>query len=273
MNKTGKLYKMRVELAKPVQYSMRLGSDEIPLNEAIGKTVTLKYTGDIHCIHCNRKTKKSFNQGYCYPCFRKLAQCDTCIIKPEQCHYEAGTCREPEWGKKHCLQPHYVYLANSSGIKVGITRGTHIPTRWIDQGAIEALLIFEVSERLLSGLIETELKQYVSDKTSWQQMLKGNIKPIDLFQKRDELFEQGKIVINHLIQQYGEEAIQLLENEETIRIDYPVLNYPTKIKSFNLDKIPKISGTLMGIKGQYLIFDHGVINIRKFGGYQLQLIF
>ena len=273
MNKTGKLRKMRVELAKPVQYKMRLGDDEIPLNEAIGKTLTLKYTGEINCIHCDRKTKKSFNQGYCYPCFRKLAQCDTCIIKPEQCHYEAGTCREPEWGEAHCLQPHYVYLANSSGVKVGITRGTQIPTRWIDQGAVAALPIFEVSERLLSGLIETELKQYVSDKTSWQKMLKSNIEPVDLFQARDELLEQSEAAISSLIQQYGEDAIQGLEDEEPVDIEYPVLEYPTKIKSFNFDKTPEISGTLMGIKGQYLIFDNGVINIRKFGGYQVQMIF
>ncbi len=273
MIKTGKLRKMRGVLDSPVQYSMRLGDEEIPLNDAIGKTVRLKHIGEINCIHCDRKTKKSFSQGFCYPCFRKLAQCDMCIVKPEQCHYEAGTCREPQWGEEHCLQPHYVYLANSSGVKVGITRGTQIPTRWIDQGAVEALPIFQVSERLLSGLIETELKQYVSDKTSWQKMLKGNIEPIDLLEKRDELLEESEGALSNLMQQFGEDAIEYLEDEEPITIEYPVLEYPTKVKSFNFDKTPEITATLMGIKGQYLIFDTGVINIRKFGGYQVQLEF
>ena len=273
MNKTGKLNKMRVELESPVRYSMILGDQEIPINDAIGKTLTLKHTNEINCVHCDRKTKKSFSQGYCYPCFRKLAQCDMCIVKPELCHYEAGTCREPQWGEDYCLQPHYVYLANSSGVKVGITRGTQIPTRWIDQGAVAALPIFQVSERLLSGLVETELKQYVSDKTSWQKMLKGNIEPVDLVQKRDELLEQSEDVLSGLIQQFGEGAIEFLENEEPISIEYPVLEYPKKVKSFNFDKTPEITGTLMGIKGQYLIFDTGVINIRKFGGYQVQVIF
>ena len=272
MNKTGKLRKMKTELDSPVRYSMILDDEEIPINEAIGNTVTLKYTGEINCIHCDRKTKKSFSQGYCYPCMRKLAQCDMCIMKPEQCHYEAGTCREPKWGEDHCLQPHYVYLANSSGVKVGITRGTQIPTRWIDQGAVQALPIFEVSERLLSGLIEIELKQYVSDKTSWQKMLKGNIEPVDLLQVRDELLEECEDVLSNLMQQFGEEAIEFLEDEEPITIEYPVLEYPSKVKSFNFDKTPEITDTLMGIKGQYLIFDTGVINIRKFSGYQVQVI-
>lgn len=273
MDVMGKLRKMQVELDSQVQYSMRLGDEAIPLNEAIGKTLTLTYSGDINCIHCDRKTKKSFSQGYCYPCMRRLAQCDICIMKPEQCHYEAGTCREPEWGETHCLRPHYVYLANSSGIKVGITRGTQIPTRWIDQGAVQALPIAEVSERLLSGLIEVELKQYVSDKTSWQKMLKGNIPEIDLEAYRDELFEESEDALGNLIQQYGDEAIMLLDEEETVDIEYPVLEYPTKIKSMNFDKTPEVSGTLMGIKGQYLIFDTGVINMRKFSGYQVRMQF
>ena len=273
MKQTGKLQKMKVELDTPVRYSMMLDGQEVPINEAIGKTLTLTYTGEINCVNCDRKTKKSFNQGYCYPCLRSLAQCDMCIVKPELCHYEAGTCREPKWGEDHCLQPHYVYLANSSGVKVGITRGTQIPTRWIDQGAVQALPIMQVSERLLSGLVETELKQYVSDKTSWQKMLKGNIKAVDLLNVRDELLEQSEHAFDVLTQQFGEEAIIYLEDEEPIDIEYPVLEYPQKVKSFNFDKTPEVTGTLMGIKGQYLIFDTGVINIRKFGGYQVQVAF
>ena len=122
---TGAVRKMKTGLAGPVAYTMVLGEHEIPLNGYLGKQLQLEYQGVINCIHCGRKTAKSFNQGYCYPCFKRLAQCDTCIMSPEKCHYAAGTCREPEWGEQHCMIDHYVYLANTSGIKVGITRGAH----------------------------------------------------------------------------------------------------------------------------------------------------
>jgi hypothetical protein len=49
--------------------------------------------------------------------------------------------------------------------------------------------------------------------------------------------------------------------------NFPVQEYPTKVVSFNLDKNPVAQGTLMGIKGQYLILDSGVINLRKYGSY------
>jgi hypothetical protein len=191
------------------------------------------------------------------------------MVKPELCHYEAGTCRDEQWGEVHCLQAHYIYLANSSGIKVGITRGTQIPTRWIDQGAVQALPILQVSERLLSGLVEVELKKSVNDKTNWQKMLKGHIESVDLIQARDSLLEQYESVFTALQQQFGEEALIFLDDEESIAINYPVLDYPKKIKSFNLDKDSRVTGQLMGIKGQYLIFDTGVLNIRKFSGYQV----
>ena len=52
-------------------------------------------------------------------------------------------------------------------------------------------------------------------------------------------------------------------------IHFPVDSYPVKIKSFNFDKNPEVSGVLHGIKGQYLLLDIGVINIRKFTGYEV----
>jgi hypothetical protein len=171
----GHLRKMRARLDKPVQYELLLSEQAMPLNPLIGKPVKLVYTGKIYCVHCGRATKKSFSQGYCYPCFTSLAQCDTCIMKPETCHYAAGTCREPVWGETYCMQTHYVYLANSSGIKVGITRQNQIPTRWIDQGAVQALPIFKVQSRHISGLVEVAIAKHISDKTSWQQMLKNNV--------------------------------------------------------------------------------------------------
>ena len=260
---TGQLRKMRVELQSPVDYYLPIDEEEIHLNPFIGSTIKLEYNGKIFCVHCNRKTNKSFNQGYCFPCFRKLAQCDSCIMSPEKCHYDKGTCREPEWGEEFCMQDHYVYLANSSGVKVGITRGNQIPTRWIDQGAIQALPIFRVSTRLQSGLVEVLFKQHVADKTNWRTMLKGGNPKVDLLAERDHLMAECAEGIEQLQQQYGLQAISALPDSNSVDIEFPVTEYPAKVTSLNLVKTPVIEGVLMGIKGQYLIFDTGVLNIRN----------
>ncbi|MDF1693975.1 MAG: DUF2797 domain-containing protein [Zhongshania sp.] len=252
-------------------YTMPIGEQLLPMNELIGKRLQMVFKQQINCVHCGRLTKKSFNQGHCYPCFQRLAQCDICIVSPEKCHYAAGTCREPEWGESHCMIDHVVYLANSSGLKVGITRGTQVPTRWIDQGAVSALPIYRVSTRLQSGLVETIYKNHVADKTSWQAMLKGSPDDQDLFARRDALAEACADEIAELQQRFGLQAIQPLNTAVVQNIDYPVSEYPLKVKSFNLDKVPELEGTLMGIKGQYLIFDTGVINIRKYAGYHIEL--
>ena len=264
--------KMVVRLEEPVSYSLPLGDEQYPLNPLLGQTVHLRYEGVINCIHCNRKTNKSFSQGYCYPCFKRLAQCDSCIVSPEKCHFAAGTCREPEWGEQHCMIDHVVYLANTSGLKVGITRGSQVPTRWIDQGATQARPIFRVATRLQSGLVESLFKDHVADKTNWQAMLKGVPEPRDLEEARLELMSAGADGIDALQRDHGPTAITELTDQVDTQITFPVLEYPEKVKSFNLDKTPLVGGTLLGIKGQYLIFDTGVINIRKYGGYQLSLL-
>lgn len=266
----GNLRKMIARHESPVQYDMVLGEQRVAMNELIGTPIQLSYLGEINCIHCGRKTRKSFSQGYCFPCMRSLAECDSCIVKPETCHFEAGTCRDPEWAQGHCFQDHYVYLANSSGIKVGITRGTQIPTRWLDQGATQALPIFRVQSRYIAGLVEVELKQHVSDRTDWRKMLKGMNEPVDLAQQRRRLMDACQNALARLGEHFGAAAIVPLE-EQAVTIDYPVLRYPDKVTSFNFDKQALVEGTLEGIKGQYLIFDRGVINIRKFGGYQVEL--
>lgn len=267
----GVLAKMKTTLDEScAHYTLPVGEERIPLNGLLGKTLRLEYGGSIHCVHCNRKTNKSFNQGYCYPCFQRLAQCDSCIMSPEKCHFFEGTCREPEWGEQHCLVDHVVYLANSSGIKVGITRGTQVPTRWIDQGAVAARPIYRVSNRLQSGLVESIYKAHVADKTSWQAMLKGSPDDVDLSERASQLAELCGPEITLLHERYGLQAVQSVSDAETLHIRYPVQEYPLKVKSFNLDKQPVVEGGLMGIKGQYLIFDTGVINIRKYAGYQVQ---
>lgn len=261
--------KMTARLGAPVEYGFRLGEQEVPVNPLIGKTLRLEYLGAIHCTHCGRKTKTSFSQGYCYPCMSKLAQCDLCIMSPERCHYEAGTCREPSWGEQFCMTDHVVYLANSSGVKVGITRATQVPTRWLDQGATQALPILRVATRQQSGFVEDLLRSQVADKTNWRALLKGDAAPVDLPAIREQLFATCAEGLLGLQQRFGLQAIQPLSDGQPLEIRYPIEAYPAKISSFNLDKNPLAEGTLLGIKGQYLLFDTGVINIRKYTGYQL----
>jgi hypothetical protein len=267
----GIVRKMRSRLGQPVSYSARLDDNEIALNPLIDQQLKLIFSGSIYCIHCNRKTNKSFNQGYCYPCFQKLAQCDSCIIHPERCHFEQGTCREPAWGEKYCMQDHIVYLANSSGLKVGITRATQVPTRWIDQGATQALAIMRVRSRLQSGTLEMAFKQHVADKTNWRDMLKGKAAELDMAGERDRLLAACEEDVKELMARFGFFAISVLKGIDAVSIDYPVQAYPEKITSLNFDKEPVVSGTLKGIKGQYLIFDSGVINLRRFSGYEVEL--
>lgn len=266
----GHLSKMPAQLGDEVSYQLSLGESRIEMNQYLGRPVRLSYLGQINCCHCGRKTKKSFAQGYCYPCFAKLPQCDRCIMSPEKCHFHLGTCRDPQWGEQFCFQSHYIYLANSSGVKVGITRGTQVPTRWIDQGAIQALPILKVDSRYQSGLIERIFAEHVSDKTNWRAMLKGQVDPLDLLAERNRLFELCQQELTAVEREFGIQAIQRLPDAQVTSIHYPVLNYPQKVSTHNLDKTPVVEGVLQGIKGQYLILDTGVINIRKFGSYQVE---
>jgi len=270
---SGNLKKMRAELVtKPdgssVDYFLPLSGQELPLNQFIGKSLSLDFSGNISCQHCGKRTKKSFSQGFCYPCMKKLAQCDMCIMKPETCHYHEGTCREPEWGEQNCFVPHYVYLSNTSGLKVGITRHTQIPTRWIDQGATQATIIYKVNTRQQSGFVEMAFKKLIADKTNWRTMLKENQPDRDMHAEANRLKEQLQNNMENVIKSFPADDIEELEGD-VIAINYPILEFPTKIKSHNFDKTPRVEGTLMGIKGQYLMFDTGVINIRKFTSYEV----
>ena len=267
----GVLRKMHSRFENPVKYQILLSDMVVPLNDLLEKQIKLEYSGTIYCINCGRKSRKSFNQGYCYPCFQRLAECDGCIIHPEKCHFDQGTCREPAWGERFCMQDHIVYLANSSGLKVGITRATQIPTRWIDQGATQALAIIRVRSRLQSGILEVMFKQYVSDKTNWRAMLKGEAEPLKMEEEADRLLKECDSELKELAENFGFFAISVLNGIASVGINYPVIKYPEKVTSFNFDKDPVVEGTLLGIKGQYLIFDTGVINLRRFSGYEVQL--
>lgn len=266
----GSVSKLQADLDAPVRYSLSIGEQLLPLNGWLGSTLRIEALGPIHCSHCGRRTKKSYSQGFCYPCMIKLARCDTCIMSPEKCHYDQGTCREPVWGEQFCMTDHIVYLANSSGLKVGITRATQVPTRWIDQGASQALPILRVATRQQSGLVEDLLRHQVADKTNWRALLRGEPEPVDMPAARERILEGAQEGLLALQARFGLQAIQPLD-AEVVNIRYPVLEYSPKPQSANLDKEPVLEGTLLGIKGQYLILDTGVINIRKYTSYTLSV--
>ena len=246
-------------------YKLSFDDQQVDMNSLVGQHIEFTFNKTIQCANpeCNRITPKSYSQGYCFPCARSLARCDLCIMRPETCHYHLGTCREPEWGLSNCFTPHIVYLANSSGTKVGITRKTNTPSRWIDQGAISALPILEVKTRLESGLIEKALKSFITDKTNWRIMLKNETEFADLVATKSSLLGEVSSLVDEL---YAKTL-----PDDVVNIDYPVLKYPTKIISLNFDKTTTISGVLNGIKGQYLLLESGVLNVRKFSSYHLTL--
>lgn len=266
---TGELRKMRVTNDTPVTYSLPLVSmqaettTEVSINEWIGQPVSIKHTGNIYCRICGKKTKKSFGEGMCYYHFKNSPESSECIIRPELCEGHLGLGRDPEWEREHHVQPHVVYLALSSGVKVGVTRQTQVPTRWIDQGASAAIVLARVPYRQLAGLIEVALKEHLTDKTPWQRMLKHEVaRGVDLHAEKARI---GALV-PEVYQEY------VTESEDITQIEYPVLQFPTKVKSLSLDKMPEIQGVLQGIKGQYWILDEGrVFNIRKHTSYEVEL--
>lgn len=270
---TGLLRKMRAEAipdahgTESVRYDLRLDELLQPLDDAIGRPLTLQWSGRIFCSHCGRQTRRSFSQGYCYPCFQALAACDRCMMSPELCHFSQGTCREPEWARDVCFQPHLVYLANSSGLKVGITRAGQVPVRWLDQGAIQGFCLARVDSRHLSGLIENRLRMLVADRTNWRTMLKGAVDEIDLAAAALPL----KAMLASEWQTLGASGEPQWLQEPPRRFRYPVIQYPVKVSSHDFDKNALVSGRLMGIKGQYLMLDTGVINLRKFTSYEVSV--
>ncbi len=257
------LRKMRTEALSPVKYYLGKPEDNFCVNDFLGKKIEINYNGTINCLKCNSLTKKSFGQGYCYPCFISAPETEACVLHPEKCEAHNGIARDIEYAKRNCLRPTYVYLSKTSNIKVGVTRETQIPTRWIDQGATQAIKLAKTPYRQLAGAIEVELKKNFSDKTSWQKMLKNII-------VEDDLIEAKQKAINLLPNEYKKFII----SDNTIRqFNYPTLEIPTKVKSLKLDNVTKISGILTGIKGQYLIFDNEfVFNVRSHSGYNVTII-
>lgn len=270
MTVKGSLQKMVVHHAQPIQYELILDAEKINLNDFLNKKISLAFLGDIHCIQCGRKIKQSFQQGYCFPCMQKINECNNCMIHPEKCLVESGKCDPTDWAHQQCHQEHIVYLANSSEIKVGVTRVKNNPSRWIDQGAAQALPIFQTANRYQAGLIEVALKHYVSDKTNWRTMLTKNVSHIDLLAEKKRILSEAEKDISPILKKYPDQVISL-DEKNILTFDYPIIEYPSKVNSLSFDKTPQIEGVLLGIKGQYLILNTGVLNIRKFGGYQVEI--
>ena len=271
---TGTLKKMGVEAADPVEYRLRDGwfepgkrAEDHPLNRYLGGELQILFTGDINCVACGRGTKKTFGPGYCFPCSQNRAEADICIVRPELCHHgEPGNpCRDEEFAQSQCFQPHILYCSLTSGVKVGITRKPNVPSRWIDQGATAAIPVAQLPDRRAVGLVEKRLSDAGhEDKTHWTKMLKGEVK------EGADLESAAESVVAQL-EEWGVEGVfSELERLEH-RFVYPVEVWPTKVKSFNLDKDPVAGGVLQGVKGQYLIFDGGVINVRKYTGYRVEI--
>jgi len=263
MQHEGNIHKMHTELASPVKYFLPIGENKIDMNAVIGKEIKMNFAGQINCISCGKRTKTSFHQGFCYNCLQTAPQASESIIRPELSKAQFGIARDMEWAKKHDLVDHIVYLAVSSKVKVGVTRNHQIPTRWIDQGASSAIKLATTPNRHISGVIEVFLKNYFTDKTNWRAMLKNEVaENINLAEEKQKVIQ----LLPAELQKYID------ADNETTTIEYPVLQFPEKIKSIGFDKTPTIEGILKGIKGQYLIFENDtVLNIRKHNGYFLQV--
>lgn len=252
-----------VEYKLPL-YDVLERAEVVEMNELVGKEVKITFDGDIHCVVTGKKIKKTFGDGMSYEAFINSPLAVPSIIRPELSRIHEGIAlRDKEWEEAHHNQPHIVYLSLTSGIKVGVTRNTNIPSRWIDQGAIEAILLAETPYRQLAGLIEVELKQHISDKTNWRNMLKN------VFTNTESLAEKKDEMLDYLPEAYHE---FVSDDDRVTFIKFPVLKYPEKVVSLKLDKLPVIEKKLMGIKGQYLLFDDdSVINLRSHSGYRITI--
>lgn len=257
----GNLSKMFVEASETVQYRLSLNNELINMNEKIGHSFSMQWTGSIFCMKCGTKTKTSFSQGFCYRCFQSAPECSDCIIRPELCEAHLGKGRDIQWEQDNHNQPHIVYLAATDAVKVGITRKVNVFTRWIDQGAKLTLIFAETPNRFEAGRVEVALKSFLTDKTNWRSMLTDKTDySIDLVEEKWRIAEELPQDITELI----------TEDEDVNTFNYPVISYPTKVNSINLEKEIQFTKKLMGIRGQYLLFDDNtVINIRKYGGYQV----
>jgi hypothetical protein len=262
MTYQGVLSKMQTEFGDPIQYYLVFENSFLNMNQVLNKELEITFEG-YQCLNCGKK-KKIYRQGFCYDCFYSSPAVGDWIMKPELSTAHLGIAdRDLAYEEQVQLQPHIVYLALSSEVKVGVTRKAQMPTRWIDQGASQAISIVEVPNRYLAGITEVALKSHYTDKTNWRKMVQNDLAHVDLVAE--------KLKLEKLIPAEVQEFYHL-EKNDLYQMHFPVLNYPKKVNSLNLDKEPNFKGKLVGIKGQYLIFEDGtVFNVRSFEGYVVRL--
>ena len=256
-------HKMQTYYNNPVCYNFFVGNEDFHVNDLINKTICLQWKGKVQCI-CGKEFSKFYRQNFCYQCYWNAPQASQSIFKPELCTADLGIeDRDLEWEKEFQIAPHYIYLANSSGIKVGVTRKNNELTRWMDQGATQAIVLAETPNRRLAGLIEVELKKHIADKTNWRKMLSGIPEKLDLIQEKKKYLNQIPVEFQKFI----------VSDDNLIEINYPVYRYPSKVKSLNFQKNIIIEGILLGIKGQYLLLDGDrVFNVRAHERYLVNIL-
>ncbi len=257
----GQLLKMITHQATPIQYYLNLSHDLIHMNSLIGQTLEFNHLG-YQCVNCQRD-EKLFRMGFCKKCFFESPYASDSIIRPELSRAHLGEQeRDLEIEKSIQLVPHIVYLAYTGEVKVGVTRESQIPTRWIDQGATFALAIAKTTNRYEAGMIELALKTQLSDKTNYRKMLKDEYEDdLDLANFRTQAQKLFP----------GEFSKYFNADQEIWHLDYPY-TAPEKITTLSLDKRPSFSSVLKGIKGQYLAFEGGsVLNVRSHEGYVVSL--
>ena len=236
--------------------------EDLDLNDLLGKKITITHTGRILCLSCGAATRKSFGDGLCYQCFKTLARADSCIIRPHTCHYHNGTCREPDWGDSHCNIPHVVYLAVTTGLKVGVTGAHKTEERWGDQGAKAAIILANTPDRLTAGEIEIELSKHMSDRTNWRRLITNQIDEVDLLAAKKQTIPPHPPPRN----QPG------ADDDHIELFTYPVLEFPETAKTITLSKSPEIQGPLMGVVGQYLFLGSLAFNVRRHSGYEVDIV-
>jgi len=252
---------LEAQFDQPIRYRIQLDSEYLPLE--IGRQLDVQFLQEKACIHCGRRVRKLYQNGYCFPCVQALAECDLCIVKPHECHFHEGTCRDEAWGREHCMTPHYVYLAFSSDVKVGLTRRGRELVRWMEQGAQQAMIIAEVPTRKLAGELEMEIARNLPDKTNWRKMLTHDGSPMDLKSARQQV-----------IAALPEQWLTFVFADPTVEHHFLFpreAGFTPELKSLSLDKRTSLAGVIRGIKGQYLLLDDGVFNLRKHTGYRVQI--
>lgn len=267
---SGTLSGLRLTMDRPVRAELRVGEVGIDINERIDSGLELRFSGAIRCSHCGAKSNRSYARGFCFTCFSRLARCDLCVLSPDRCHRHLGTCREPLWGDRHCMRAHAVYLAHSSGLKVGITRETHLPERWLEQGAIQAAVIAWTGTRRIAGLLEKALAEEVGERTDWRRMLQTE-RPIDLSRAHQDLRAKIDTAVSELTARFGVGAVVAIPEPREWRCSYPLRRVPYGAKAWAVrpGAPTRLGGRLAGAKGQYLVFDAGVLNVGAYRGFEV----